>query len=109
VTAETGLESSSLRITSEAVLESGELLNPQTYTIPLVTRSFGNHAHLAVRDSNGVYGDPLKPGQNDILTDCWLPGLFIRTGQWTFRVEGLLPDGRFLFCFEISQWIKGRG
>lgn len=77
-----------------------------TYTIPLKTATFGDNAHLAVRNATGAYGGPLTPGRNDVLADFLIPGLFLRTGWWTFQIEGVLPDGRWLFCVKTRQWLE---
>ena len=105
---EPGLADSRLLITAEATLASGGTQGPTTYTIPLTTASFGDNAHLAIRNATGAYDGGLSPGRNDVLTDCLIPDLFVRTGWWTFRVEGVLPDGRGLFCFEMGQWLEGK-
>lgn len=106
---EPALTDSSLRITAEAALASGGSQGPITYTIPLKTTSFGDNAHLAIRNATGAYVGGLSPGWNDVLTDNWIPGLWLRTGWWTFEVEGVLPDGRCLFCFKMRQWLEGQG
>lgn len=102
-----GLADSSLRITSEAALASGGSQEPVTYTIPLKTTSFGDNAHLAIRNATGAYVEGLSSGLNDVLTDNWIPGMFLQTGWWTFRVEGVLPDGRCVFCFQTKEWLEG--
>ncbi|KAK6063810.1 hypothetical protein SCUP515_12137 [Seiridium cupressi] len=107
VSNETGLDQASLRITLQAKLASGEEEEPRTYTIPLVTTSWG-HTHLSIRNAEGVHERTLSPGQNDVLTDYWIPGMFVRTGAWTFHVEAVLPDGRYLFGFKLTQWLQGR-
>ncbi|KAK9769874.1 putative Ubiquitin 3 binding protein But2 C-terminal domain-containing protein [Seiridium cardinale] len=103
---ETGLDQASLRITLQAKLASGEEQEPRTYKIPLVTAAWG-HTHLSIRNAEGVHERKLSPGQNDVLTDYWIPGMFIRTGAWTFHVEAVLPDGRYLFGFKLTQWLQG--
>jgi len=94
-----------LRITGEAALDSGESQEPRTYEIPLKTTSLGRNAHLSVRNTTGI-SDSLTPGQNDILTDCWIPGMFLQTGLWSFQVEGVLEDGRHLFCMSLKQRLE---
>ena len=54
----------------------------------------------------GAYGGPLTPGRNDVLADFWIPGFLLRTGWWTFHIEGVLPDGRWLFCFKTREWLE---
>ena len=104
-----GLADSRLRITSEAGLASGESQGPITYTVPLKTTTFGDIAHLAIRNETGAYGGGLSPGRNDLLADYWIPGAFLKTGWWTFHVEGILPDGRCLFRFQKREWLEGVG
>lgn len=99
---EPGLADSNLRVTCEAALASGGSQGPTAYTVPLKTASF---AHIAIRNATGAYGG-LSPGRNDLLTDYWIPGLFLRAGWW---IEGILPDGRCLFCFKTRQWLEGEG
>ena len=99
------LTNGKLRITSQAALDSGETQDPQTYEVPLKTASLGQHAHLSIRNATGIT-DCLTPGQNDILTDYWIPGMFLQTGLWTFQVEGVLEDGRHLFCMSLTQRLE---
>ena len=99
------LSKAKLRITGEAALDSGERQEARTYEIPLKTTSLGQNAHLTVRNAAGV-SDSLTLGQNDILTDFWIPGMFLHTGLWTFRVEGVLEDGRRLFCMSLKQRLE---
>lgn len=105
---EVGLQLASFSITMKAKLATGEELDPRTYTIPLSTTSFGDHAHLAIRNATGAYVGSLSAGRNDVVADFAIPGVFLRTGTWTFHVEAALPDGRCLFSFQTSQWLKGR-
>ena len=101
------LAQASLRIISEVELASGQREAPRIYSVPLRTTSFGDHAHLAIRNATGGYdGGVLCPGRNDVLADYWIPGTFLRKGWWTFQVEGVLPDGQLLFCFKMRQWLE---
>ena len=98
-----------------AKLESGEDLEPSTYGIPLATFAGlkADVAHLTVRYPEGKFGGPLQAGVDEILTDYWLPGMFIKTGMWTFKIEAILPgmkghEDRYLFAFQGSQWLEGQ-
>ncbi|OXV12179.1 hypothetical protein Egran_00060, partial [Elaphomyces granulatus] len=50
--------------------------------------------------------DELKPGRIDFLTDYVIYGMFVETGNYTFTMETKLPDGRVLFCFQSSMFLK---
>lgn len=100
------LANSSLHITASAAFASGGSQEPRTYTIPLKTASYGDNAHLAIRNATGAYVESLSAGRNDVLADFLILGLFLRTGWWTFYVEGVLPDGGCLFCFGMRQWLE---
>ena len=56
---------------------------------------------------NHQYGHELKPGTNEIIADYIFLSPVIRTGNYTFTAEATLPDGRVLFCFEASMYLKG--
>lgn len=103
------LTTATLSITLSAVLPDGKRENPQTYTVPLRTTAFTDTAHIAIRDGAGAYVDHLRSsGRNDILADYWIPGLFLRTGTWTFEVVARLGDGACLFALSSTQWLEGR-
>ena len=51
--------------------------------------------------------DELKPGRIDFLTHYVIYGMFVETGNYTFTMETKLPDGRVLFCFQSSMFLKG--
>lgn len=88
------LADATLSITASAVLEKGEDIKPRTYTIPLHTAELAEGAHLGIRNATGVYVDHVAlEGRNDILTDYWIPGLFVQTGIWTFQIEAVLGAG----------------
>lgn len=53
------------------------------------------------------YGGPLKPGRVELIGDGFIPGMFVKTGNYTFRAESWLPDRRLLFCFKASLFLKG--
>ncbi|KAM7215675.1 hypothetical protein V8F06_008966 [Rhypophila decipiens] len=81
-----------------------------SYTIPLRTAELADEAHLAVRDSQGRHVDSLTApgtGRNDILTDYWIPGMFLETGIYKFEVVAELDDGRCLFAVWLEQWLEG--
>jgi hypothetical protein len=99
----------SLSITLSAVLPEGKRENPKTYTIPLRTTAFGDVAHLSIRNAAGAYVDYLSSsGYNDILTDALIPGMFVRTGTWTFEAVARLGDGTCLFAISLTQWLEVR-
>lgn len=108
----TGLEDAKLQITVSAELASGEQLAPIAYAIPLATYAADDVAHLTIRYPGGKFGGPLQPGVNEIVTDYWLPAMFVRAGKWTFNVEATLPgkgkeeEDRYLFAFCMSQWLE---
>jgi len=78
------------------------------YTVPLRTTAFNNMAHLSIRDAEGKHVACLTgKGDNDILTDFMIPGMFVQPGTWTFGVESSLPDGRWLFSMQLTQWLNG--
>ncbi|KAM7199198.1 hypothetical protein V8F33_004673 [Rhypophila sp. PSN 637] len=82
-----------------------------SYTIPLQTAELADEAHLAIRDSQGRHVDSLTApgtGRNDILTDYWIPGMFLETGKYKFEVVAELEDGRCLFAVWVEQWLEGR-
>jgi hypothetical protein len=56
---------------------------------------------------DGRYSHELKPGRIDFLADIVIPGLFVETGNYTFTMEAKVPDGRVLFCFQSSMFLKG--
>ncbi|KAN0072775.1 hypothetical protein V8E54_008889 [Elaphomyces granulatus] len=57
---------------------------------------------------DGRYSHELKPGRIDFLADFVIFGMFVETGNYTFTMEAKLPDGRVLFCFQSSMFLKGR-
>ena len=63
--------------------------------------------HVVVRTHPRKYGGPLKPGSMELIGDYVFLGMFLKTGNYTFRVESWLPDGRVLFCFEASLFLRG--
>jgi hypothetical protein len=106
----TGLEDAKFQVTNSAELPSGEKLEPMTNTIPLRTFAADEIAHFTVRFPGSRFGGPLQPGVNEIVTDYWLPGMFVKTGMWTFKIEAILPgkgmeEDRYLFAFQMSQWL----
>lgn len=107
----TGLEDARLQVTLSAELASGEQIAPVTFAIPLATYSADNVAHLTVRYPGGKFGGPLQSGVNEIVTDYWLPAMFLKAGDWTFKLEAILPgkakeDDRYLFALQMSQWLE---
>jgi hypothetical protein len=77
--------------------------------VPLRTTAFSDVAHLSIRNATGAYVEHLmSSGRNDILTDYFIPGMFLRTGTWTFEVVAELGDGACLFAIALTQWLEGR-
>ena len=76
-----GLDQASLRITSEATLETGHHGEAITYTVPLRTAAFNEYTHLAIRDVSGAHVETLRAGWNDVLVDTWISGLWLSTGM----------------------------
>lgn len=108
----TGLEQAQLRITVSAELAAGDLLEPAVYTIPLTTFAIDDIAHITIRYRGGKFGGPLQPGINEILTDNWFLAMFLKTGQYTFKIEAFLreedpEEDKYLFAFQVSQWLSG--
>ncbi|RYP23412.1 hypothetical protein DL765_001117 [Monosporascus sp. GIB2] len=95
-------------ITLSAVLPDGRREGPKAYTVPLRTTAFADTAHISIRDATGAYVEHLtNNGRNDIVTDYWIPGMFLRTGTWTFEVVARLGDGTCLFALSLTQWLEG--
>ena len=66
--------------------------------------------HLGIRNGTGDYTQHLTlEDRNDILTDYWLPGPFLETGNYTFEVVANLGGGKgCLFALTLTQWLEGR-
>jgi hypothetical protein len=79
----------------------------KSYTVPLRTTAFGP-AHLSIRNATAYVEHLSSSGSNDILVDYWIPGMFLRTGTWTFEVVAELEDGTCLFAMSLTQWLEGR-
>lgn len=91
-----------------AVFADGTIDEENSYTIPFDTTTFNNNAHITIRTAEGAYVEHLgSSGTYDIITDCALPSMFIRTGLWTFKVVVKLDDGSCLFAITLTQWLKG--
>jgi hypothetical protein len=74
--------------------------------VPFRTTTFGDLAHVSIRNATGAYVEEFDgDGRNDVLTDCFLPGMFINTGMWTFEVVVTLGDKRCLFAVSETQWL----
>lgn len=107
----TGLEDAKLQVTMGAELASGEQFGPIKYSIPLATFAADDVAHFTIRYPGGKFGGPLQSGLNEIVTDYWIPGMFLKAGNWTFKVEAILlgkgeEEDRYLFAFQMSQWLQ---
>jgi len=87
---------------------------PRTYTIPLRTAELAEGAHLAIRNGAGAYVEhlTLEEGRNDILTDYWIPGMFVQSGVYTFEVVARLGEeeeegeGTCLFAVTLTQRLE---
>jgi hypothetical protein len=97
-----------LKISLSAEYPNGQSDEPETYTIPLKAMAYNDNSHLAIRDAEGRHVEYLSAeGANDVLLDMWILGMFIRKGEWKFRVEAELEDGRCLFALELTQFLNG--
>lgn len=104
------LSTASLTISISADLADGRHEDETSYTVPLRTTAFGDAAHLLIRNETGSIVEQLSSsGLYDIVTDYWIPGMFLRTGMWTFKVVAELEDGACLFAMTLTQWLKGDG
>ncbi|KAK4209273.1 hypothetical protein QBC37DRAFT_55930 [Rhypophila decipiens] len=106
------LAAAKLNITMSLTHPEGDNENEDKslYTIPLRTAELADEAHLAIRDSQGRHVDSLTApgtGRNDILTDYWIPGMFVETGKYKFEIVAELEDGRCLFAIWVEQWLEG--
>lgn len=102
------LTDAALSFTLSVVLPDGEREQPSTYTVPLRTTAFGDKAHISIRGAEGAFVDHMaSSGRNDIVTDFAIPGVFLKTGAWTFEVEARLGDGTCLFAVSLTQWLEG--
>lgn len=97
-----------LKISLSAEYPNGQRDEPITYTIPLKAMAYNDNSHLAIRNADGAHVEYLSmQGDNDVLLDMWILGLFIRKGEWGFGVQAELEDGRCLFALELRQWLDG--
>lgn len=74
------------------------------------TRKLVDFPYVVTRDPISLkYGEPLKWAANEMIADSiiWSPNL--KTGNYTVGVETRLPDGRRLFCFEVTLYLEGGG
>ncbi|KAF2499642.1 hypothetical protein BU16DRAFT_278781 [Lophium mytilinum] len=97
------LTSTTLTIASSANLSNGDgdHEDKRSYTVPLRTTAFGP-AHLSIRNATAYVEHLSSSGSNDILVDYWIPGMFLRTGTWTFEIAEL-EDGTCLFAMSLTQ------
>ncbi|KAH9907575.1 hypothetical protein F4778DRAFT_722478 [Xylariomycetidae sp. FL2044] len=93
------LEHARINMTMQARLADGEELEPATATAPLVSMASRN-LNLTIRNASYAHVEALTPGgQNDILVDLAIPGMFVASGYYTFTAEAFLPDRRCLFSY----------
>ncbi|KAE8135881.1 hypothetical protein BDV38DRAFT_272528 [Aspergillus pseudotamarii] len=99
-----------LSVSASVIYPDGSYMEPRSLTIPLKTISINDAAHLIIRDSNGIQVDYLSSsGRNDILLDFQIPAMFLKSGMWTFKVDGRLgdKDNLCLFAMSLTQWLDG--
>ena len=95
-----------LSMTASVVYPDETREDPKTYTIPLRTTAF-RAAHLSIRNATGAYVDHISgTGAWEIITDFWIPGMFLRTGMWTFEIVAKTGDGSCLFAASLTQWLE---
>jgi hypothetical protein len=64
--------------------------------------------HLTIRDSEGAHAEHLTMrGDNDVLLDMMILGMFVCTKTLTVEIAAELADGRTLFAFTLTQFLKG--
>lgn len=101
--------SATLNLTGFMVLPDDERHDPGTLTFPLRTIAFGDVAHISIRNAEGNFAEYLTAGgQNDIVTDYWIPGQFVETGIYTFVAEARLKDGTCIFSYTLTQRLEGK-
>ena len=93
-----GLDDARLRV-------SGKLEGTDRYGS--AEKKLSDFPHIVVRIDRHKYGGPLKPGRVELIGDYFFARQFVQTGNYTFRAESWLPDGRILFCFEASLVLEG--
>lgn len=62
--------------------------------------------HIAI-EQGGKFGCPLQKGPAALTGDFIIFSFDLETGNYTVRAESYLRDGRTLFCFEGSFFLKG--
>ncbi|KAL4981037.1 hypothetical protein BDW66DRAFT_146807 [Aspergillus desertorum] len=106
-----GLVDATVTIGASVVYADGSHDDKESYTIPLKTTSFNNNGHIAIRDAHGVEVDYLpSSGNGGILVDYWIPGMFMKSGTWTFKVDARAGDvdNTRLFAMSLTQGLEGR-
>lgn len=112
----TGLQNAQLRLTLEGNTTVGNT-GPLEYTAPLTTSTPNvpfYPGYLTIRHlRNNTVGGPLQTGLNEIVADYLVFNVFFITGHWSLKVEAFLPgkeakDNKYLFAFQLSQWLEGR-
>lgn len=121
-----GLNNAQLRGTLTVDFDSGESTTQGPATFPLATfenEKYGIHTHFTVRspgydDDTNIpvpnFGGPLQAGVNEIVTDFQFVPYFMESGNYTYKIEGLVPgdedsgtEEKYLFCYQMSAWLKG--
>jgi hypothetical protein len=64
--------------------------------------------YVITRDPGTLaYGVPLHWADNEIIADSIVYSVFWDTGHYTFVAEARMPDGRRLFCFDATYFMRG--
>ena len=100
-----GEELSDARLSLSAEVEKVDGTHVDVGTLD---RSFSEWPqHRIIVRQRGQYGGPLKPGLMEIIADFELPSRFTEKGNWTFKADARLSDGRTLFCIDATIWLEG--
>jgi hypothetical protein len=102
------LAHATLSVTDSATYPDGRSDEPETHTVPLQTTAYNEMTHLTIRDSEGAHARHLTiGGDNDVLLDMLILGMFVCTKTLTVEIAAELADGRTLFAFTLTQFLKG--
>lgn len=104
------LTNATLAVSSSAVYPDGSRVDPEFVTVPLRTMRLSDDAHLFIRDIHGNQVEYMpSSGRSDFLLDFQIPGMFVKSGMWTFNVEARLGDeaNTCLFAMSVTQWLEG--
>lgn len=91
-----------------AILKSGELQGPDTFTVPFRTTPLRISGHVSIHETGGPEVDHLTyNGLHDILVYCGVPSMFVRSGMYTFEITTRLGDETCIFSLSVTQWLEG--